>query len=183
MVESKKYKTAFELFGSFIVFDNNNQISFAGGSISKLLSFSGIEIKDIVSGGFIGEDGRQLLATINKVRKNQRTSSFSFKKAPQSFYIFPAHKTDNQSIVLSQKDDIDHFNKIERDLKERVKELECLYSISQETEITNSIVESFQKCTEYIKQGFQYPEHTTVVIEYNGKKNISAGGSETKIKN
>jgi signal transduction histidine kinase len=183
MNEINKYKLPFELFGNIIVFNNENVITFAGYAIIKALSLSGIDIEKIIEGKFSDEDGQNLLTTLNKVRENHKTYSFKFKKSPQEFILLPAHGSDKKNVFLSLKGVVDRISTIEHNLGERVKELECLYKISHEIQISKDVNEALEKSTEHIKYGFQFPEEATVVIEYKGKKFVSAGGSETKIKN
>ena len=182
MDELTKYKIPYELFGSSIVFDKKNNIAFSGYLIMKALSLSSIDIEQIISNNFSDEDGQNLLMTINKVRENHRSYVFKFKKSSHEYILLPANSNDKQNVFLSLKSATDHVSSIEHNLRERVKELECLYNISHELQISKDITEAFEKCTDHIKRGFQFPEITTVIIEYNGIKYISSGGSEKKVK-
>jgi signal transduction histidine kinase len=182
MSELSKNTLASELFGSIISFNNKNEIAFAGELLLKVLSLSGIDIGKIVTDNFKSEDGRSLLSTINKVRDTRKCYTFKFKKIDDEFILFPPNMGDKENVFLSIKKAIDHSNKLERDLKERVKELECLYNVSQEIHRANYVYETFQRCTEHIRNGFQYPEITSVIIEYNGVKYINSGGSEKRVK-
>lgn len=183
MGEQIKYKLAYDLYGSLIVFDKNNQISLAGDSILKELSRKEIDIYDIVINNFSDKESQNLLTTIEKVRSNHRSYVFKFKKSEHEFILFPGNTADKGTVFLSLKKAVEHINKIEHDLRERVKELECLYNITDELQDSKDITEAFEKSTEHIKRGFQYPQEISVVIEYNGKKFINSGGTETKIKN
>jgi signal transduction histidine kinase len=182
MEDLKKYRLVFELFGSIIVFNKENTITFAGDLIKKELTASGIDIINIVSDNFHGKKGEVLRGAIERARKNQKSYKFSLKKGGKQLLVLPI-KIGEGDVILSLKSEIDHVILMERDLRERVKELECLYNISQEIDMSNRIEEGFGMCCEHIKRGFQFPEFTSVIIEYNGKKFISAGGEEKNIKN
>jgi len=60
--------------------------------------------------------------------------------------------------------------KIECDLKERVKETECLYNISHELESFTDIDVMLENCLGHITQGLQYPKNAQVTIEFKGKR-------------
>ncbi|MFC1551323.1 ATP-binding protein [Candidatus Latescibacterota bacterium] len=54
---------------------------------------------------------------------------------------------------------------IETALRERIKELECLYSISIELKSAENPVEAFEKLIQHLINGFQFPEITTATLE------------------
>jgi signal transduction histidine kinase/PAS domain-containing protein len=55
-------------------------------------------------------------------------------------------------------------NSIEIALRERVKELQCLYAISSELEFSKNINEAIKKSIQHIIDGFQFPDITLVSI-------------------
>ena len=61
------------------------------------------------------------------------------------------------------------ISNIEYDLKERVKELKCLYNISKDIEISKNKKEIFEKITYHLQEGFQFPEFLTVNLIIDGK--------------
>jgi hypothetical protein len=203
MIESKNdlsgYQLAYELFSSLIILDENNHISFAGDVILEALKLSDIDIYKIESDKFSCKEGRNLLDKILKVREQQEANSFKFKKNNQEFILLPSniydsnfnliknseslYENQNKSVFLSLKNAVDHICNIQNDLKGRVKELECLYNISHEVQTSKSIFEACEKSVEHIKNGFQYSDEATVIIEYGNMKFMSAGGSEKNIKN
>ena len=67
------------------------------------------------------------------------------------------------------KNKIIHISNIEHDLKERVKELNCLYNISRDIEISKSQKEIFEKITYHLKEGFQFPEFVSANLIIDGK--------------
>jgi signal transduction histidine kinase len=62
----------------------------------------------------------------------------------------------------SMKDNKIQISKIEHDLKERDKELECLYNISRDIETSKNLEETFEKITYHLKEGSQFPEFINV---------------------
>ncbi|NQU80819.1 MAG: hypothetical protein HQ543_04820 [Bacteroidetes bacterium] len=67
------------------------------------------------------------------------------------------------------KDNKIQISKIEHDLKEWVKELECLYNISRDIETSKNLEETFEKITFHLKEGAQFPEFITVNLIIDGK--------------
>lgn len=57
-----------------------------------------------------------------------------------------------------------NHKKIEIELRERVKELECLYAISSELESTKNLAEAFETSIHHLIRGFQFPEVTTAQL-------------------
>lgn len=69
----------------------------------------------------------------------------------------------------SMKDEVIQISNIEHDLKERVKELECLYNISRDIETSKNLEETFEKITHHMKEGSQFPESVNVNLMIDGK--------------
>ncbi|NMC08646.1 MAG: Lrp/AsnC family transcriptional regulator [Candidatus Lokiarchaeota archaeon] len=69
----------------------------------------------------------------------------------------------------SQKKLIDRLEKSEHDLKERVKELNCLYGISKIADDADSVDQLLEEVVTLIPPAMQYPELTTCQIKYAGK--------------
>jgi len=68
-------------------------------------------------------------------------------------------------------------------LKERIKELNCLYDIAKVNEIPNITLELlFQKVVEKIPLGMKYPEITCSRIKYDGQEFKTINFNETKWK-
>ena len=68
-------------------------------------------------------------------------------------------------------------------LKERVKELNCLYDISKINEVTNiPLEELFQKIVEIIPPGWKYPEIACARIKLEGQEFKTSNFKETKWK-
>lgn len=75
-------------------------------------------------------------------------------------------------------------NRIALDLRQRVKELKCLYNVSNDIESAKTLEEALEKAVDHLSEAFQYPESTYAVIEVNGaayrdKKPISKKAENT----
>jgi signal transduction histidine kinase len=180
MANSSTSRLAYDLFSSVVVFNKDNEIVFAGDDILQILKKARINL-------FISKKGSpelsKFFAAVSKVRMSQKSSLLNFKKLDNEFILFPINYYKNRNVVLCLKNEIDRINIIERDLRERVKELECLYNISRELHTSKDLDIAFKNCTQHIKRGFQFPEATTVVIEFDGRKYLSKRGKEKNIVN
>lgn len=72
-------------------------------------------------------------------------------------------------------EDIHKIDEIRASLNERVKELECLYSISEISYVkqSNSLAEIFEDILKVLPNGWQYPEITCAKIVFDGKEYIT----------
>lgn len=59
--------------------------------------------------------------------------------------------------------------KAQSDLRERVKELTCLYGLAQLVEETKSIEDILEETLKLLPPAWQYPEHTSARITFDGK--------------
>jgi len=65
---------------------------------------------------------------------------------------------------IQRKECIECARKLEYDLKERIKELECLYIISSQIESGKSLGQILENSAAYLTKGFQYPERACATI-------------------
>lgn len=99
-------------------------------------------------------------------------------------------KIEGQTLLLGIARDITERKKAEKEknkilhnLKERMKELNCLYEILNIVEIPNiSLNEIFEKILKVIQTGWQYPEITCVRIMINGKEYKTPNYKDTEWK-
>jgi PAS domain S-box-containing protein len=68
--------------------------------------------------------------------------------------------------TIRRKECIECSKKLEYDLKERIKELECLYNISSQIESGKSLNQILENSTAYLVKGFQYPEKACAAIVF-----------------
>ncbi|MBU1218889.1 PAS domain-containing protein [Myxococcota bacterium] len=69
----------------------------------------------------------------------------------------------------SSQDLLDRIAKLELDLAERRKELDCVYSMNDIVSAANSIEEALTELVEIIPPAFQYPDVCAAQITYEGK--------------
>jgi len=75
------------------------------------------------------------------------------------------------------------INKIEYDLRERLKELECLYNISSDIEAAENLEEMYTNSIKSIIKGFQYSDITTVEVVFDDTKYYADNYDRSTIKN
>lgn len=72
--------------------------------------------------------------------------------------------------------------KLLHDIRKRLKELNCIYSVSNAIKENDSLDDIFQTATSCLPDGWQYPEITRGKIQYNGKDYVHEPFKETNWK-
>jgi signal transduction histidine kinase len=166
MTRIKDFKLALGVINNIIVCDQEDQILFAGDEIKEILFRSKKSVKKKLLDNFPDSSVRKALEKkLLEVREKKNTHQFSFDSVEKIIFLFPANYNESHTILLSTREQMMKANKIERDLKERVKELKCLYDISNELEVTRDLSHALEKSVEYLIGGFQYPDVTTARFE------------------
>ena len=165
-----QFKLVIELFKNVIVFERDNKVVFAGEKIKRSFEDAGICFEALQKGEYSEKsEEHQMKETLENARESQLPRTFVSKKLENVFLFFPVSHTNSDHIIFSVKDKVLQFSKIERELEARIKELECLYSISHTLESSKSLSDAIEKCTQHIKEGFQHPKNTKVVIEQDSR--------------
>lgn len=168
MTKGTNFKLIYDLFDHVFIFDDKNELIFKGSSLNNLLKDAGIDVEKFTSGGLDNKDN-PLASYIASVKTDRLPQSFTFNEIPDEFILFPSVLDDKIHIILAKGDKIIRIPKIEFDLNERAKELECLYQISRELESSKTFKESLAKCPSIIEGAFQFPSETLVNIEIDKK--------------
>ena len=159
----------FEIINNIIILNDDNTISFSGDEIKRALCDKKKELKTAFLDNFSSTKDRTLWKNkINWARKNKKQTSFRLKKLNTIFYIFPVGFNRNSNIIISTDKKILQTNQIRHALKERGKELECMYNISYELDTTENFKKALQNSTYHLIKGFQYPEITFAHFEVDG---------------
>jgi len=165
----KEFSLALGVINNILICDRNHRILFAGDEISKRLFKSRENTNQSLLDNFSDPEEREgLKEKIAEVWKNKNTCYFRFKKRKKNLFLFPANYKDSESIILAAEEQILAANNIETALKERVKELECVYNISNELESTKNLYEALENSTAYLAKGFRYPQFTRVNYHLDG---------------
>ncbi len=171
MINTTNYKLIYDLFDHIVIFDRDDNVVFEGLILEQILD--GISVDPHImpaDNKNLNEQTKLLKETIDLVKSNLTPQTFKLSGIDDEFILFPL-KDNLLHIILTKKEKIFQITRIEHELKERVKELQCLYNVSKELEVTRSLDESFEKCLEHVCAGFQFPEQTIINFEI-GKKSF-----------
>ncbi|MGE5339986.1 MAG: ATP-binding protein [Candidatus Omnitrophota bacterium] len=161
MVKLKEFSLALGVINNILICDRQNRILFAGDDALKRLftlnDSQGMNTS-LMENIPDPEERAELMAKIEEVRRNKNTCYFKFKNQSCNLFIFPANYQCGENIILAIEDQILHANNIEFELTERVKELGCLYGISNELESTRNLEKALKNSLNILAKGFQYPE-------------------------
>jgi signal transduction histidine kinase len=171
VVKLKEFNLAVGVINNILVCDKNNRVLFVGDEIRKLLFNGEKNLKESLLENFSDTDLRKdLQEKIHRVRENRNTQYFNFKsdQEEKNVFLFPANYTQNDNIILATEEQVLRANHIETQLKERVKELECLYKISNELETNKNLEEALTNCANHLVAGVQYPQSATANFQLDG---------------
>ena len=170
MVMLNKENFALGVINNIILIDENNIILFIGDIIKNVIYKGEDRTGEDIFSGFPGdEEGKILEKNLNMVRSEKVTKSFFHAPLEKKIVIFPANYEKEKNIIISFEDEIVNANIISSELKERVKELQCLYSISHEINAAKTLEEVFENTADHMSNGFQFPDLTSVTIKLDRK--------------
>jgi len=166
-----KENFALGVINNILIIDKKNTIVFIGDNIRDIIYKRENPLGNSVFSEFPGKSELlQLSKAIDFVRREKKTKSFQHNGLKKKLILFPANYGRNESIIVSFEDQIIQGYKISTDLKERVKELHCLYSISHEINASKKLDQVFENVIQHIINGFQFTEITSVAIKFD--KNV-----------
>jgi signal transduction histidine kinase len=181
MVDRIDYQLIHELFDYIIIFNCNHEIIFEGASAKSIFNNAAIDLQSFISKKSSPNAQSQLLETTFKnFKTNSEPVPILFLGIEEEFILFPLN-SDSPQLALAPKDKIVQISKIEHDLKERVKELKCLYRVDKELESTQSLDDFFSKCLKYIQEAFQFPDDVIVNVDVGKKSFINSNFNPKEI--
>ena len=125
----------------------------------------------------------QMLSEIVKKAKSGALAPPKVAPLESSLFLTEYTKrifTKLESTVAQLEIEITERRQTEYNLNERMKELECLYSISKITERAGiNLDETYQEVTNLIPQGWQYPDITCARVTINDNEFITPNFRET----
>lgn len=172
MVRLQQFSLALGVINNILVCDRENRIIFAGDDIKKDLFASAGGGVPKIQGKTLGSItapgcGPDLEKQVQLAREQKKSCDFRLKN--KNLLIFPANYGESDNIIIAAEDQLILGNNIESALKERIKELKCLYSISNELEIEEDLDVALEKCTAHLADGFQFPDISVASIILDGK--------------
>jgi len=170
MAKIKEFKLALGVINNILVCDSDDNIVFAGDAIREMLFPREKNIKPKLLDNFPDSTVREgLNQKLAAVREQKNTHQFSFdENGEKVIFIFPGNYNQSHTILLSTREQMLLANKIEHDLRERVKELKCLFNINNELASYKNLPDALQKSLVHLIGGFQYDNFTTARIKLDG---------------
>lgn len=170
MLKTTSYKLIYELFDHVLIFDRNNEVVFEGNALKRLLNNSATNVNSLLYDSHQSNyKSKTLFETIELVKSDLEPHTIKLNGIKEEYILFPLNFDLDPHILLTPKDKVVEITRIEHDLKERVKELRCLYNVSKELETPQSINEAFEKCIKHVQAAFQFPNDVIINFEI-GKK-------------
>lgn len=172
MVRLQQFSLALGVINNLLVCGPDNRILFAGDGIQKSLFGGVIHSADrpLTLDDFADPAAMpQLLEKISQVRQNKKSCDYFCKAQGIDLLIFPANYGHEDNVIIAELDYLVKGNNIESALKERVKELQCLYSISNQLEMQEDLETALENSTLHLAEGFQFPSISVSCIRLDGK--------------
>lgn len=183
MKDVKNINLVFGLLNYILILDENNRIAYTGDDIEKVLFQSKAYQDTVFLNNFSREEKIFWAKKIDEVRQNKQPNSLKIERIQKTLFLFPVNLNETQNVIISTKEKILQTTKIERDLNERVKELQCLYAISSELDRREKLSKTLPNCIQPLIKGFQFPDQAVVRIVVDGKEYSNRKQGKRKAKN
>ncbi len=184
MSDLRNIHLVFELLNYILILDENNHIVYTGDDIEGVLFETHNSKDNTFLNNFSQANERRLWQEkINEVRQNKRPNSLKIERIQKTLFLFPVNLNETQNVIISTEEKILQTSRIQLDLKERVKEIQCLYSISSELENSEKTSETLPNCIQPLIKGFQFSEFTAVRILIDGQSYGDWKGCSGQAKN
>ncbi|MCK4835098.1 MAG: hypothetical protein KAT17_00585 [Candidatus Aminicenantes bacterium] len=183
MKDVKNINLVFELLNYILILDEKNSIVYTGDDIEQVLFQSKEHNETVFLNNFCQKEKKLWEKKIDEVRHNKRPNSLNIERIQKTLFLFPVNLNETQNVIISTKEKILQTTKIELDLKERVKELQCLFAISSELDHSEKISKTLPNCIQPLIDGFQFPELVSVEIVLDGRVYADEKNGNQKAKN
>ncbi|NOY23575.1 MAG: hypothetical protein GXO70_08720, partial [Acidobacteria bacterium] len=148
-----------------LILDENSQIVHSGDNIRDILCTLNTPLKGNFLDCFPEPEVRlSIEETLTAVHREHKAHSLKIPGIDTKLSAFPSGK-EQKRVVVAVETALKAANHMRHQLQERVKEVECLYSISRELKGSQNLDEAINKSIQYLIAGFQYPDITSVRIE------------------
>jgi len=189
--EKEKYRTLIENANEAIIVVQDGVIKFANPKGKELYGYSQEELVSRPHTDFIHKKDREMVGERlgRRLKGKKLPASYSFRIVSKTgdtkwaeLWVSP-YSWDGKSAILCFMTDITERKKVEETLKERMKELQCLYSITKISERQGITLEELCKeVVNIVPPSWQYPEITCCHIRIEGKNYQTDNFRKTKWK-
>jgi signal transduction histidine kinase len=160
------YRFIKELCDNIAIIDSNYTLLYNGELFNKSLTGYGINLSCLSSS--ISNFASEFYTQVKKTNSNNQPAFVSIPETDNRIIIVPS--ANNDIFIIGFEEHFKWIINIEHQLKERVKELTCLYEITNALDKFEKIQEVFENCTEITRLAFQDPDETFVIIEIGNNK-------------
>lgn len=148
-----------------LIVDENNHIVHTGDNMQGILCTSNTPLKENLLDCFPEPAVRLAIEkTLAFVRREHKAHLLEIPGVETALIVFPSGGQQRQ-VVVAVQEQLNAANRMRHQLQERVRELECLYSISGEMKGSQDLDEAIEKSIQHLSAGFQYPDLTSIRIE------------------
>ncbi|MGE5401597.1 MAG: ATP-binding protein [Ignavibacteriales bacterium] len=166
MVDLSDFRLVTELFENSALIDEDLNLVFMGKSLRQILESHNIDIDFLqLNNPSASKQNCLFRDTVNSVILTGEPALLKPDASGVEFLFLRS----TEGVLLGLKEKIVRITKIENELQDSVKELECLYNISKEYESRKTLADFLENSTRIIQAGFQDPSSTIVNIELGNK--------------
>lgn len=167
MVTHSNFTSINDLYDNIALLDQNLRLIYQGSLLKKLLLKNNLNLAHSIDDTSRNNSlFKQLKSAASSIRHSAKPCVINLEQTDEEFLLF---HTSDKNFCFGKSKNITHFLRIEHELGERVKELECLYKISNEYDSMHDLDTFFAKCPKIIEDGFQYPKETIAIVTINNK--------------
>ena len=159
-----------ELINCIVIMDSDFKIRVMGQRIYKKLCSDSLDLGESFLEHIPKDEVPEIKKKFNTVLSNWTKDSFTLKSVKLTGFLIPMVFGETRVVVIVDERCFLRAKKLEHDLKERMKELRCLYTIGSKIVSEKSLEKLMTISTKALIRGFQYPVVATSVIELDGKK-------------
>jgi PAS domain S-box-containing protein/putative nucleotidyltransferase with HDIG domain len=197
LVDAKaRMQTTFDISPGIIAVANvkTGYFTECNRAVTTILGYSTDEFMSVPFIDFIHPDDREPTAdTIKEQLEGTQVTHFQnrykCKDGSYKWLAWQAKGADKFGMVYAVATDVTQHKLFEeererllREAKERVKELQCLYSVAESIKVCSTQEEIFRDVADLIPPGWQYPEITRGKVVFDGKEYVSEPFEETEWK-
>ncbi|MCD4652006.1 MAG: hypothetical protein K8S56_09530, partial [Candidatus Cloacimonetes bacterium] len=151
-----------------IIIHKPQKVIFSGNEINRKLLGDNDNLRRSIILDYFDEAIQSTVKTLlDKVWKEKEREVLRIDSL--QLYFFPAEYNGEEHIMISTDDTIYERSRIEHELSERVKELECLYQVSSVFENARRMEDALELSIPALINGLQFREYAQAIIEIDGK--------------
>jgi signal transduction histidine kinase len=166
----KSFDWILNIINEVIIINKDYTVIFCGTEIKQTLLDRNKNINSNFPDNFPDDNEKKIIREkIDSVLEMSEFDSLELKSLAKTLFFLPAKYNNVPHIIISTSEKILSTSRMEHDLKERIKDLECLYNISSVFELTDNLEEALKESIHILKNGFQFPGNIKTSIKIDDK--------------